>query len=88
MKSKTSEVLLDYNFKPITYKQNFVGFKESDVVDGGIITVVELGRDGVVVKLADKMKVPDFLTKHYEMNLDRALTQRIQGEPLLSIKRA
>jgi len=79
---ETGEVLLDDNFNPITYKQGFVDFKESDVVDGGIITEVKLGRDGVVVKLADKMKALDFLTKHFEMNPDRAFTQRIQEERL------
>lgn len=64
---ETGEVLLDENFKPITYKQGYVDFKPSDEVDGTIITELKLGRDGVVVKLADKMKALDFLTKHFDM---------------------
>lgn len=78
----TGEVLLDDNFKPITYKEGYVDFKPSDEVDGTIISELKLGRDSVVVKLADKMKALDFLTKHFEMNPDRAFTQRIAEERL------
>ncbi|WP_438312247.1 terminase small subunit [Sporosarcina sp. FA9] len=64
---ETGAVLLDDNFKPITYKQGFVDFKPSDEVDGTIISELKLGRDGVVVKLADKMKALDMLTKYFDM---------------------
>lgn len=64
---ETGRPMLDENFKPITYKQGYVDFKPSNEVDGTIITELKLGRDGVVVKLADKMKALDFLTKHFDM---------------------
>ena len=55
---ETGKVLLDDNFKP------------SDEVDVTIITELKLGRDGVVVKLADKMKAIDFLAKYFDMVRD------------------
>ena len=64
---ETGQVMLDAEFKPITYNEGFVDFKPSDEVDGTIITELKLGRDGVVVKLADKMKAMDFLVKHFDM---------------------
>lgn len=64
---ETGRVMVDAEFKPITYKEGFVDFKPSDEVDGTIITELKLGRDGVVVKLADKMKALDMLTKYFDM---------------------
>lgn len=64
---ETGKPMLDENFKPITYKQGYVDFKPSDEVDGTIISELKLGRDGVVVKLADRMKAMDFLSKHFDM---------------------
>lgn len=64
-------MLLDDNFNPITYKQGLVDFKESDEVEGGIITEVKIGRDGVVVKLGDKMKAMEMLTKYFGMLPDK-----------------
>ncbi|MED1602613.1 terminase small subunit [Alkalihalophilus marmarensis] len=51
----------------ITTEVNYVDFKESTHVDGTIITEVKQGRDGVSVKLADKMKALEMLTKYFEL---------------------
>lgn len=64
---ETGRPKLDDNFKPITYRESYVDLKNHDVVDGTIITEVKMGREGVAVKLADKMKAMDFLSKHFEM---------------------
>lgn len=77
----TGEVLLDDDFNPITYKQGFVDFKESDEVDGTIITEVKLGKDGISVKLADKMKALDMLTKYFDL-LPEHQKRRLEEEKL------
>ena len=46
---------------------NSVRLKESDQVDGTLITEVKQGRDGVSVKLADRMKAIDWLADHMDI---------------------
>ena len=43
---------------------NSVKFKDSAKVDGTLITEVKQGRDGVSIKLADKMKALEWLAEH------------------------
>lgn len=43
---------------------NYVDLNESSEVDGTIVTEVSQGKDGVKVKLADKMRAMEFLAKH------------------------
>jgi len=44
---------------------NYVHLRESDEVDGSLLTEVKEGREGVSVKLMDKHKAFDFLDKHF-----------------------
>ncbi|MDC2867573.1 terminase small subunit [Bacillus sp. BP-3] len=46
---------------------NFVDLYEADMVDGSIITEVKQGRDGISVKLADKMKALDKLAQYFDL---------------------
>ncbi len=46
---------------------NMVKFKESAFADGTILSEVKQGRNGASIKLADRMKALDWLSKH--MNL-------------------
>lgn len=48
-------------------EQNIVKLKESAYVDGSIITEIKEGKNGVTIKLADKMKALEFLSKHIGM---------------------
>ena len=73
--------MLDAEFKPIMYKERYVDFKPPDEVDGTIITELKLRRDGVVVKLANREKALDFLTKHFDM-LSEGDKKRLQEEKL------
>ena len=50
-----------------TIKVNAVRLKESDKVDGTLITEVKKGRDGVSIKLADRMTALKWLTEHMDM---------------------
>lgn len=46
---------------------NYVDFEESDRVDGTLITEVSKGKDGIKVKLADRMKAMQWLSDHMDM---------------------
>ncbi|PFJ12088.1 terminase [Bacillus cereus] len=50
-----------------TRMMNFVDLAESDMVDGSIITEVKQGRDGIAIKLADKMKALDKLSLYFDL---------------------
>ena len=55
--------------KEILTKQiNVVRLNESDMVDTQLIQEVKQGKDGVTVKLADKQKAMEWLTKFFELN--------------------
>lgn len=57
------------------FEVNRVKFKESSEVDGTLITEVKQGKDGVSVKLADKMKALDFLAKYTDLLNENELKQ-------------
>lgn len=46
------------------FEISVVKLKDSVGVDGTLITEVSQGKDGIKIKLADKMKAMDFLSKH------------------------
>ena len=50
-----------------SYTANYVRFKSDSEVDGTIITEVKKGKDGVSIKLADKMKALEFLSKYTDL---------------------
>lgn len=52
------------------YMVSIVDLKESKNADTQIIQEVKRGKDGVSIKLADKQKAIDWLTKFFEMNPD------------------
>lgn len=56
--------LTDKNGEEITVLRNYVNFKNSNEIDGTIISEVSKGKDGVKIKLQDKMKAMDWLDKH------------------------
>jgi phage terminase small subunit len=55
------------NKKPVMQVVNYVELKDSATVDGTIITEVKQGRDGVSIKLADKMKALEKLWEYFDM---------------------
>ncbi|MFT8347696.1 terminase small subunit [Clostridium saccharoperbutylacetonicum] len=56
----------DEKGKPVKMEINYVDFIDSNEVDGTIISEIKKGKDGVSVKLQDKMKAIEFLKKHIE----------------------
>jgi len=66
---------LDMNGNIKTWTRSFVNLNESEEVDGTLITEVKQGKDGITVKLADKMKALEFLSKHMDLLNDNELKQ-------------
>lgn len=52
---------------PVTKIVNTVEFKDSEDVDGSLITEIKQGKDGAVIKLPDRMRALEWLADH--MNL-------------------
>lgn len=73
--------LEDDDGNPVMQEINYVDFNESTMVDGTIITEVKQGKDGISVKLADKMKALDMLTKYFDL-LSEKDKKQLQEEKL------
>lgn len=69
------------NKKPVTKIVNYVDLKDSSQIDGTIITEVSQGRDGVKIKLADKMAALEKLDKYFDLFPDQ-FKRRIEEEKL------
>lgn len=63
--------VLDEEGNPLMKEVNYVDFNESSMVDGSIITEVKQGKDGVSIKLADKMKALDKLSLYFDLFPDK-----------------
>lgn len=55
------------NKKTLTKEINVVKFKDSEKVDGTLISEVKQGKDGASVKLMDRMKALNWLAEHIDM---------------------
>ena len=53
--------------KTLTKRVNVVRFKNSEEIDGTIISEVKQGKDGASIKLTDRMKALDWLAEHMDM---------------------
>ena len=53
--------------KTLTKEINSVRFRESNAVDGTLITEVKQGKDGASIKLADRMRALDWLAEHMDL---------------------
>ncbi|NMH68600.1 terminase [Bacillus sp. RO3] len=73
--------LEDDDGNPVMVEINYVDFKESTEVDGTIITEVKKGKDGVSVKLADKMKALEKLSLYFDLFPDN-FKRQVEEEKL------
>ena len=67
---------------PVTKVVNFVQFRESDEVDGTLISEVKQGRDGASIKLADRMKALNWLADHMDFATpeQKAKVRKLEAE--------
>jgi phage terminase small subunit len=54
--------------EPLMQEVNNIRFKESDIVDGGLVCQIKQGRDGASIKLEDRQKALEWLANYFEMN--------------------
>lgn len=75
--------------KTLTKKVNVIRFKNSNDVDGTIISEVKQGKDGASIKLADRMKALNWLSEHMDLATEeqkarleqlKANTERLRRE--------
>ena len=66
---------VDKNGNEHTATISYVDVNESSEVDGTLITEVSQGKDGIKVKLADKMKALQWLTDHMNMATEEQKTR-------------
>lgn len=64
-----------------TAEVNFVEFKNSNVIDGSLISEVKQGKDGVSIKLEDKMKALDKLSLYFDLFPDK-FKREVESEKL------
>lgn len=71
---------------PVTKIINTVRFRESNEVDASILSEVKQGKDGVSIKLADRMKALDWLTDHMNMGNEeqRARIDKLRSDIALN----
>ena len=67
--------------KAVMQKVNYIDLKESIEIDGTIVTEVKQGRDGITVKLADKMKALEMLSKYFDLFPDK-FKRKVEEEKL------
>lgn len=63
----TGKQALDEEGNPLFYTRNYVYFKNSAEVDGTLLSEVKQGKDGVSVKLQDKMKALQWLSDRMDL---------------------
>lgn len=78
-RDEDGEIRYDENEQPIYYSLSHVTLSESDEVDGSLITEVKQGKDGISLKLADKMKALEMLAKHTDL-LDELQMKKLKEE--------
>lgn len=82
---KIDVVDFDEDNKPIygetDFKANYFNLKNSDEIDGSLLTEVKEGKEGITVKLADKMKALEVLTKYFDM-LSNSDQEKLKSEKL------
>ncbi|MGW8457731.1 terminase small subunit [Bacillus atrophaeus] len=73
--------LFDEDDNPIMKEISFVDVKDSGLVDGTIVTEAKLGKEGIAIKLADKMKALEKLSLYFDLFPDQ-FKQKIENEKL------
>lgn len=63
----TNEQAIDENGNLVFYERNYINFKEGTDIDGSLVSEISQGKDGVKVKLQDKMKALQWLTDHMDL---------------------
>ncbi|HZG16953.1 MAG TPA: terminase small subunit [Candidatus Bathyarchaeia archaeon] len=82
MDKKGNVVTDPHNGEAITINANYVALRDSDEIDTSVISEIKEGKDGVSVKLHDKMRALEKLEKYVDFMTeeDRLRMQKLRGE--------
>ncbi|MCK1996808.1 terminase small subunit [Psychrobacillus psychrodurans] len=69
------------------HEYNYVDFKNHDEVDGTILTEIKQGKEGISVKLADKMKALEMLAKYTDILNDNQLKRLKEEQAKVGIEK-
>lgn len=73
--------LFDENGEPMMIEINYVEFKDSKEIDGMVVSEVKQGKDGVSIKLEDRLKALDKLAQYHDLFHDD-FKRKIETEKL------
>ncbi|MFO6495017.1 MULTISPECIES: terminase small subunit [Bacillus] len=73
--------IFDEENNPVMKEVSFVDVKHSDFIDGTVVTEAKLGKEGIKIKLADKMKALDKLSQYFDLFPD-SFKRKIEKEKL------
>lgn len=79
--SYSGEPMVNEHGEPVMTYVSYVDLVDSEEVDGTILTEVKQGREGISVKLADKMKALEMLSKYLDL-LSENDKKRLQEEKI------
>ncbi|WP_223823536.1 terminase small subunit [Rummeliibacillus sp. TYF-LIM-RU47] len=78
---------IDANGNIVKQAYSYVRLADSTHIDGTLIAEVKQGRDGITVKLADKMKALEYLSKHMDLLDEKQLKQLKKEKAKLEIEK-
>lgn len=64
---KEIEIDKDEEGNPITAKVNYVDIKDSHEIDGSLVSEIKQSREGISIKLHDKLKALEKLEKYFDL---------------------
>lgn len=71
----------------VEFKGGWVSLKKSDYVDGSLIQEIRELKDGVAIKLSDRMKALEWLSKHMDMmTKEQRIRIEVMEEKMKSLK--
>lgn len=79
VRDKHGQVMTDKEGVEITFKESFIHLNDSASVDGTLISEVKQGRDGISLKLHDKQKAMQELSKRL-LSIDELKAEKMRVE--------
>lgn len=74
--------LVDKDGRFAKERTNYLDFKDASMVDGGLISEISVGKQGMKIKLEDRQKALNWLANYFEMNPADKHRQKFDEERL------
>lgn len=87
IRDEKGKVILDEEGKLVKEKYNYLYFKNSNEVDGSIVSEVKNGKGGISIKLLDRMRALEWLSNHMNLLTTEQKEKLAIQQEVLEIKR-